>query len=133
LTIKCYSNTCANDGLILGLINSSRGLLTDSVIYFFISIRTPHVTTEMCHPKLYALKLNKTSVMLCRALSLLGAFWMVAVVCLACNDLSKTEPSSVLIQICPHISFAILQIHRASQTHALHCRIHRTRCSCATL
>jgi hypothetical protein len=28
----------------LGLINSCRALLTDSVIYFFISIRTPYAT-----------------------------------------------------------------------------------------
>jgi hypothetical protein len=51
LTIWCYSKYVLMTNS-LGLINSSRELLKDSVIYFFISIQTPHTTPHVTSPKL---------------------------------------------------------------------------------
>jgi hypothetical protein len=60
----CYSNTCANDGLIR--LDKFVSQITDRFCnLFFISIGTPHVTplydTQYDTPKLYALDLNKTA------------------------------------------------------------------------
>ena len=46
----CYSNHVLMMDY-LGLKISSRGVLTDYVIYFFISIRTPHATYSRHTPK----------------------------------------------------------------------------------
>ena len=79
----CYSNTCANDGLIR-LNKFVLLLLMDSIICFFISIRTPHATPPSDTQKLYNLKLNKAS------------FWVLA---------SRGCRVLVLARLLPHLGF----------------------------